>query len=109
MLPDDELDRFIKEAVEEKETRTEREKQATIAKIKQLAGAGARKRQEGGACEQECGYAGEEGGMTRLLIERWDFCRNLRNVCYCVRGPETIHRLHHGRRVSDLCSVFLAR
>jgi len=39
--------------------------------------------------------------MTRLLIERWDFCRNLRNVCYCVRGPETIHRLHHGRRVSD--------
>jgi len=38
-LLDDELDRFITEAVEEKKTRTEREKQATIAKIKQMAGA----------------------------------------------------------------------
>jgi hypothetical protein len=38
-LPDDELDRLIAEAVEEKKTRTEREKQATIAKIKELAGA----------------------------------------------------------------------
>jgi hypothetical protein len=36
-LPDDELDRFITDAVEEKRVRTERDKQATIAKIRQMA------------------------------------------------------------------------
>jgi hypothetical protein len=38
-LPDDELDRFIAAAGQEKKERTEREKQATIAKIRQMAGA----------------------------------------------------------------------
>ncbi len=38
-LPDDELDKFIALAAEEKKERTEREKQATIARIKELAGA----------------------------------------------------------------------
>ena len=38
-LPDEDLDRFIALAAQEKKERTEREKQATIAKIKQLAGA----------------------------------------------------------------------
>jgi hypothetical protein len=38
-LPDDDLDRFIATAAEEKKERTEREKQETIARIKQLAGA----------------------------------------------------------------------
>lgn len=38
-LPDEELDRFIAAAAEERKTRIEREKQATIAKIKQMAGA----------------------------------------------------------------------
>ena len=47
MLPDNELDRFIMEAAEEKKTRTEREKQATIAKIKQLAGAASKKPRDG--------------------------------------------------------------
>lgn len=37
-LPDDELDRFIAAATQEKKERTEREKQATIARIKELAG-----------------------------------------------------------------------
>ena len=38
-LPDDDLDRFIATAAEEKKERTEREKQATIARIRELAGA----------------------------------------------------------------------
>jgi len=38
-LPDDELDRFIALAGQEKKERTEREKQATIARIRELAGA----------------------------------------------------------------------
>jgi hypothetical protein len=38
-LPDDELDRFIAAAAQEKKERTEREKQATIARIRELAGA----------------------------------------------------------------------
>jgi hypothetical protein len=38
-LPDEELDRFIAAAAEERKARIEREKQATIAKIKQMAGA----------------------------------------------------------------------
>jgi hypothetical protein len=38
-LPDDELDRFIAAAGQEKKERTEREKQATIARIRELAGA----------------------------------------------------------------------
>lgn len=37
-LSDDELDRFIALATEEKQARTERKKQETIARIKQLAG-----------------------------------------------------------------------
>jgi hypothetical protein len=38
-LPDEDLDRFIALAAQEKKERTEREKQATIARIRQLAGA----------------------------------------------------------------------
>jgi hypothetical protein len=38
MLPDDELDRFIAAAADEKKARTERKKQETIARIRQLAG-----------------------------------------------------------------------
>ena len=38
-LPDDELDRFIALAAQEKKERTEREKQATISRIRELAGA----------------------------------------------------------------------
>ena len=38
-LPDDELDWFIAAAAQEKKERTEREKQATIARIRELAGA----------------------------------------------------------------------
>jgi len=38
-LPDEDLDRFIAAAGQEKKERTEREKQATIARIRQLAGA----------------------------------------------------------------------
>lgn len=37
-LPDDELDRLIADAGQEKKERTEREKQATIARIRELAG-----------------------------------------------------------------------
>jgi hypothetical protein len=36
-LSDDELDRFIDSGVQEKKARTERRKQETIAKIKELA------------------------------------------------------------------------
>ena len=38
-LPDEELDRFLALAAQEKKERTEREKQATIARIRELAGA----------------------------------------------------------------------
>jgi hypothetical protein len=37
-LPDDELDRFVAAGQEEQKARAERQKQETIAKIKQLAG-----------------------------------------------------------------------
>jgi hypothetical protein len=37
-LPDDELDRLITMAAQEKKERTEREKQATIARIREMAG-----------------------------------------------------------------------
>jgi hypothetical protein len=37
-MPDDELEKFIGEATEEKKAREERRKQETIARIKELAG-----------------------------------------------------------------------